>query len=641
MVRRVGSYELLRQVSEEARVLVFEALCGRTARRVWLRVLKGEWLSDERARAQFHREARALMLIVHRNVIAVSDYSGKEAKEPFIATEIIDGETVGQLIVKHGALPAGPAVFAQMASAVCAAHKEGLVHRKLVPESFYVERSGRVVLSDFSLVGGSSVTTSDTFISNQTAIVASSPFVAPEVVKGMPPDARSDLYSLGTVALYTLLGGPPETAKTGDAVDGELMAIIAKLRAVDPNERPRNIDTLIHEWRRDQASAEDEVAAWLEPKRPAAPEPRAPSDPKAAFISATHGRYEVKALLGEGGMGKVYSARDKKLERDVAVKVITGAVDDEQRRRFHREARAMGKLRHPNIIEVLDYSGQDAAVPYLVLELIDGVTLGAIMATAPAPETAALCVALEISHALERVHDEGFVHRDLKPDNIFVDALGRVVLADFGIVRAAVPKQGATFQVIGARYSLGTASIGSPYYASPEQLFDPNAAGPQSDLFSLGSVVQAILTQQLPFEAKHVGEVLSKLTSGEFNPLPAGTTLEMKTLLSDLHEQEPSARPKGAHEVTQRIEALLAARKVTDTKRELRRFLGLEMDSAQQTYARAKDRMEDAKTGAKTVVLPKHDVTMVLPRGPSRLPWIIAALAVGLSMAAFAALFYR
>ncbi len=641
MVRRVGSYELLRQVSEEARVLVFEAICDRTARRVWLRVLKAELRSDAKARMQFHREARALMQIVHRNVIAVSDYSGKDAGEPFIATEIVDGETLAELIAKHGALPVGPALLTQMANALCAAHKEGIVHRKLTPESFYVERGGRVVLADFSLVGGNLANPSDTFVSSNTAIVVHSAFVAPEVLKGAPPDARSDLFSLGTVALHVLLGGPPETAKTGDAVSGELMAIIAKLRAVDPSERPSNVDKLIHEWRHDQKDAEREVADWLSPNTKTETVQSEPSDPKAAFVQATHGRYEVKALLGEGGMGKVYRALDRKLERDVAVKLITGAVDDEQRKRFHREARAMGKLRHPNIIEVLDYSGSEARVPYLVLELIDGVTLGDIMATAAVPEGPALCAALEICHALERVHDEGFVHRDLKPDNIFIDALGRVVLADFGIVRAAIPKQGGTFQVIGARYSLGTASIGSPYYASPEQIFDPNTAGPSSDLFSLGSVLQALLTQTLPFEAKHVGEALSKLTSGEFRPLPAGTSPDMKKLIDDLHAQAPENRPQSAHVVTRRIEGMLAARKVTDTKRELRRYLGLEQDSAQQTYARAKDRGERAQREAKTLLLPQANATMLIPRRASRLPWVITGVALVLAITAFVALFYR
>ncbi|MCC6811061.1 MAG: serine/threonine protein kinase [Deltaproteobacteria bacterium] len=636
---RVGPYEMTRRVAEEARVIVFEARCTRTGREVWLRLLKPDLAGDPRARAQFHREARALLRLVHPNVVAVIDYAGKDAEVPFIATERLDGKTLQDHIDAGGPVSAAKEIIAQAAAGLAEAHKEGLVHRGVSPAAVFVEASGRAVLTGFSLVGAS-VATSETFVSQKTAIVVADAFAAPEILRGASPDARSDVYALATTLLHALFGGT--VSRTSDAQDAALLAEVAKWRADDPAARPGDASAIAEALATPDPRAA--VRAWLGGDTvPAVPRKRAPAeepgDPKAAFTAATGGRYTLGELLGEGGMGKVYRARDTRLLRDVAVKMITGAVDDEMRRRFHREARAMGKLRHPNIVEVLDYSGQDAQHPFLVLELIDGITLAALMRSTKVPEAAALAIAYEIAAALACVHGEGFVHRDVKPDNVFIDELGRVVLADFGIVRASATGHGATFAAIGSGFSGDTASIGSPYYASPEQIFDPANAGPVSDLFSLGSALQAILTGLLPIDAKNVGECLGKLSRGELRPLSAELSADVAGLVRLLHAKAPKARPESADAVCRDIEGMLAARRVIDRKRELRRFLGLQPDSSAQTYAVVKEKLK-VESGARTTETPrKANTTRPLPRdlAPPRRLWpLVAAVVVTITVAALA-----
>lgn len=579
---RIGTYDIVRRLTEEPRVLVLEAYCTRTARRVWLRVLKGEHVKDARARTLFHREARALLQLVHPNIVSVVDYSGKDTDTPFLATEHLEGKDLATLIAERGAIEplVHAAIFAQAARGLHAAHAEGLVHRGVAPENVFVCDSGRVVLTGFGSVGAANKE-DDTHASAHTAVIAMGAFSAPEVVRGMPADAKSDLFSLGATMLHALSGGSGE--RTGDAQDRDLLALAARLRSTEPKDRPATAEeaasALAAIVAKSRTDVEAVVAAWLDPK--AAPRAArgsgiiAAGDARTAFLAATKGRYELMDVIGEGGMGKVYRAVDKKLSRDVAVKMILGNVDDSLRRRFHREARAMGKVHHPNVVEVLDYSGQDTELPYLVLEYIDGVVLAKELDRVAGAETIALAMTLEIARALACVHGEGFVHRDVKPDNIFVERQGRVLLADFGIVRRA-PMQGSesqTFRDIGSKFGSGTASIGSPYYASPEQLFDPDNAGPASDLFSLGSLIIALLLGGRPIEASTVPECLSKLEALEFRPLPPNTSADVRDLIESLHVKDPKKRPASASDVAATIEAMLAKRRIVDTKAEVRRVL--------------------------------------------------------------------
>ena len=151
------------------------------------------------------------------------------------------------------------------------------------------------------------------------------------------------------------------------------------------------------------------------------------------------GPYEIIAQLGAGGMGEVYRARDQRLGRDVAVKILPAffAADPDRLRRFEQEARAVAALNHPNILGVHDLGQQDGT-PYMVCELLEGESLRAILARGPLSHRKAIDYGIQTAHGLAAAHGKDIAHRDLKPDNIFITREGRVKILDFGLARASL-----------------------------------------------------------------------------------------------------------------------------------------------------------------------------------------------------------
>src|SRR5438105_9939472 len=148
------------------------------------------------------------------------------------------------------------------------------------------------------------------------------------------------------------------------------------------------------------------------------------------------GRYEIRSKIGAGGMGEVYRARDEKLNRDVAIKVLPAPLsqDEDRLRRFEQEAQAAGALNHPNILAVYDVGTHDGA-PYIVSELLEGETLRERLDGPPTPQRKAVDYATQIARGLAAAHAKGIVHRDLKPENLFITNDGRVKILDFGLAK--------------------------------------------------------------------------------------------------------------------------------------------------------------------------------------------------------------
>jgi serine/threonine protein kinase len=209
------------------------------------------------------------------------------------------------------------------------------------------------------------------------------------------------------------------------------------------------------------------------------------------------GPYEVLAPLGAGGMGEVYRARDTKLGRDVAVKVLPErfAADPASVARFEREARAVAALSHPNILAIHDFGRQDATA-YAVMELLEGETLRERLASGPLPVRKALDYAVQVAHGLAAAHEKGIAHRDLKPENVFITAEGRVKILDFGLAKVtALEPEGTRSPTASAGTEPGVV-MGTAGYMSPEQVRG-QPVDHRSDIFSFGSVLYEMLTGQL------------------------------------------------------------------------------------------------------------------------------------------------
>jgi eukaryotic-like serine/threonine-protein kinase len=223
-------------------------------------------------------------------------------------------------------------------------------------------------------------------------------------------------------------------------------------------------------------------------------------------------RYQVERLIGQGAMGKVYLATDPKLGRQVAIKVLaTGAAEDSIRQRFRLEARAIAALKHPNIVELYDYSGEAAQDLFLVMEYIPGLSLDQLQRQhGNMSEPTVLCLAHELCLALTHAHNNQVVHRDLKPENVLLSQ-GRVVLTDFGVVKAVAKSTALGISRVRTR----TQVLGTPGFMAPEQ-FSGRQIDHRTDIFSLGAVMYCLTTGKLPYEGGSVDEIFDNLKHGRF-----------------------------------------------------------------------------------------------------------------------------
>jgi len=235
------------------------------------------------------------------------------------------------------------------------------------------------------------------------------------------------------------------------------------------------------------------------------------------------GPYEVLSPLGAGGMGEVYRARDPRLGRDVAIKVLPASfsADPDRLKRFEQEARAAGVLNHPNITSVYDV-GSHAGAPYVVSELLEGETLRGRLVGGVLPQRKAIDYALQIAHGLAAAHEKGIVHRDMKPENLFVTNEGRVKILDFGLAKLTQPeKPGVPLTEI-ATQSAGTEPgvvMGTVGYMSPEQVRGKPVDG-RSDIFAFGSILYEMLSGQRAFRGETSADTMTAILTHEPPALP-------------------------------------------------------------------------------------------------------------------------
>jgi len=215
--------------------------------------------------------------------------------------------------------------------------------------------------------------------------------------------------------------------------------------------------------------------------------------PELEQVAKRFPQLEIIELLGAGGMGIVYKARQPQLDRLVALKILPAEAgrDPAFAERFSREARALAKLSHPNIVAVYDF-GQVDEFYYFIMEFVDGVNLRQMERAGKLTPAQALTIVPKICDALQYAHEEGIVHRDIKPENILVDKKGRVKIADFGLAKL-LGKEKAAFTLTGSQQAMGT-----PHYMAPEQMEKPLSVDHRADIYSLGVVFYEMLTGELP-----------------------------------------------------------------------------------------------------------------------------------------------
>jgi serine/threonine protein kinase/Tol biopolymer transport system component len=279
------------------------------------------------------------------------------------------------------------------------------------------------------------------------------------------------------------------------------------------------------------------------------------------IVGTKLGRYEIRAKIGEGGMGEVYRARDTKLNRDVAVKVLPAAfsADADRLRRFEQEAQAASALNHSNILAVFDF-GEHGGAPYVVAELLEGETLRERMFAGALPSRTAVEYACQIAEGLSAAHLRGIVHRDLKPENIFLTQQGGLKILDFGLAKLIAPPTGAEVQTDIPTRQVNTgagATVGTVGYMSPEQV-RAERVDHRSDIFSFGVVLYEMLAGKSAFRSGSAIETLNAILKDEpaelsqLNPnVPPGLERVVRRCL----EKKPERRFQSASDLAFALES--------------------------------------------------------------------------------------
>ena len=260
------------------------------------------------------------------------------------------------------------------------------------------------------------------------------------------------------------------------------------------------------------------------------------------------GPYEIVALLGAGGMGEVYRARDPKLGRDVAIKLLPDsyALDPDRRARFEREAQILASLNHPNIAAI--YGFEDSDSPALVMELVEGPTLADRIAHGPVPVGEAMGIARQLTQALDAAHERGIIHRDLKPANIKIAADGSIKVLDFGLAKAVSSDNSLTGDMANSPTVsvMGTATgviLGTAAYMSPEQARG-QSVDTRTDIWAFGCVLFELLTGRKPFAGATVSDFLAAILTQEpqWSLLPSSVPAPVLHLLHRCLEKDPKRR---------------------------------------------------------------------------------------------------
>src|SRR5271169_5973912 len=257
------------------------------------------------------------------------------------------------------------------------------------------------------------------------------------------------------------------------------------------------------------------------------------------------GPYEIVSPLGAGGMGEVYRARDSRLKREVAIKVLPQAFssDADRLRRFEQEALATAALNHPNILGVFDI-GTSEGSPYVVSEMLEGETLRERLRSGLIAVRKTLDYALQIAHGLAAAHEKGIIHRDLKPENLFLTKDGRVKILDFGLAKLTQPESGAQTSLPTLTHATEAGVVmGTAGYMSPEQVRGISVDA-RSDIFSFGAILYEMLSGRRAFHGETAADSMSAILREE----PPDLTETNRGIAPGL-EKNPEERFQSAHDI--------------------------------------------------------------------------------------------
>ncbi len=575
---------------------VYRARDTELQRDVALKVLPRQLADDVQAMSRFRREAQLLAAVKHPNIATIHGFKEVDGIH-FLVLELVEGESLAA-VLKAGPLPVTEAlrIGGQIAWALEAAHKRGVIHRDLKPANVMVSTEGWVKVLDFGLakdLGGgrgaleATAGEADSLLATASvagtvagALMGTVPYMSPEQVRSEDADQRSDIWAFGCVLFESLTGhrafAAPTTIETLSAIL-ERQPSWEKLPADLPPALHRLLRHCLHKDRGDRLGTIAEARAELQEESHASPSEsgsfaQVPLTPGPAAASAASksagpatlgyldkvGRYTVVERIAAGGHGELYRAWDREQEDAVALKVLRPELvaNEKAREVLRREATALSRLQHPNIATLRDF-GTASGVDFVVTEYIHGRSLAARLAEGALPEDDVARLGGQIARALAGAHGKGILHRDLKASNILVTPEGRVKLIDFGLARPAMAATGPQPQSPGSGESSLTPQ-GPLLYQAPELLLG-GEGDERSDIYSLGVVLYRMATAQWPFSGTDTQELRDailnrspKLPSASPSPL----SQDLERVILKCLAREPRDRFASAGDVAAELEAL-------------------------------------------------------------------------------------
>ncbi len=550
-----GRYQLLAPLGEGGMGSVWAAHNHTLDVQVALKLVRPPFASVK-LEERLLREARAAARVAHSAVVRVFELGITDDGERFIAMELLEGEPLHRRVERDGPLSPVEAVrtLLPIADGLAEAHRQGIIHRDVKPDNVFLATmsDGRVQpkLFDFGVAklraGGEALT-----MAGMT--VGTPQYLAPEQARGDDDvDLRADVWAFAVTLYETMTGQYPfdgdDTAEVLRAIvkeeppplttlctaDDDLWVIVARGLAKNRDARWPSLDQFqaaLSRWLVRRGVSSDVTGAALQ-TADAPPPPSSPADERSTLRSSQRplgpgsvvgGRYRLVDKIGDGGASVVFSAVQLDLDRPVAVKILTASPNGDERHadRLHREAKLIAGIRHPGITEVYETTVDDDGTHFIAMELLEGETVRELLNRQRVLEPDdAIDIAVSACDALAAVHERGYVHRDVKPANMFLvrraDGRWLVKLVDFGTARPvdvssaqsdAVAKK--TLSRLPASLTLPGIVLGTPRYMSPEQITGDNL-GSRSDVYGLGCVLYEMVTGFAVFEDGDAGRLIAR-----------------------------------------------------------------------------------------------------------------------------------
>jgi len=529
--RTVGHYRVLERLGGGGMGVVYKAEDLTLGRFVALKFLPPEMTRDADAKGRFLQEARTASLLDHPNICTVFEVAEADEDQLFIVMACYEGETLKALL-DRGALPVREAILlgTQILRGLGKAHAQNIVHRDIKPANVIVTSDNVAKILDFGLAklaGSAHITKSKTTLGTLA-------YMAPEQLLGDPIGPPTDLWAAGVVLFEALTGQRPFRGELAQSIAysiiNEQPASILELRPDAPAELERILRKMLRKDPAQRYQRAEEVLVDLDPLRtPCSGRMRSPGSrparPRESLrAGARLGPFEIVEPIGSGGMGDVYRARDTRLDRQVAIKVLAPEFSDdvERKQRFQREAKTISSLSHPNICTLFDV-GEQEGTDYLVMEYLEGETLADRLTKGALLLTDVLKIGIQIGEALGKAHQQGIVHRDLKPGNVMLTNEGAVKLVDFGLAKdigavTSTPRHPSTPD---KPLTAEGAIVGTLSYMAPEQV-EGREADARTDIFAFGAILYEMATGRRAFEGATKASLIVSILAKE-PPLLAET----------------------------------------------------------------------------------------------------------------------